>query len=239
MKTEERCAILPNGIELRYILKRSPRRRTIALCIDSNGLTVSAPTRTPLYRLEAVLAEKADWVCDKLVEMALRQKPERIWQDGDPLLFFGGELRLTTFSGKASAPPVIEDNQLLTSVINIEDCASVKTKVLKWYRRQALDHFAGRVAFYAWRLGVPTPKLFLSNATARWGSCNSRGEVRLNWRLIKAPQHLIDYVVAHELAHLKHLNHSPAFWRTVALLYPDCMAARRELKACGHLYHDF
>jgi predicted metal-dependent hydrolase len=239
LKSEERRAVLPDGAELCYILKRSPRRRTIALRIDGNGLTVNAPARTPLYRLEAVLADKADWVRDKLAEMLARQAPEKIWQDGEILPFLGGHLRLTTRNGKAGAPPLIVDAQLLTEVLDVGNSATVKTKVLKWYRRQALEHFAERVAHYAGRLGVPLPKLFLSNAASRWGSCNSRGEVRLNWRLIKAAPHLIDYVVAHELAHLKHLNHSPAFWRTVALLYPDCLAARRELKACGHRYHDF
>jgi hypothetical protein len=239
MKSEERRAILPNGAELRYILKRSPRRRTIALRIDGNGLTVNAPARTPLYRLEALLADKAGWVRDKLAEMMERQAPQRTWQDGETLPFLGGHLRLSTLAGKARAQPLVVGEQLLTEMADVGDSAAIQAKVLKWYRRQALDHFAERVALYARRLGVPLPKLFLSNAASRWGSCNSRGEVRLNWRLIKAAPHLIDYVVAHELAHLKHLDHSPAFWRTVALIYPDCLAARRELKTCGHLYHSF
>ena len=239
MKSEERRAILPNGAELCYILKRSPRRRTIALRIDGSGLTVNAPARTPLYRLEAVLADKAGWVRDKLAEMLARQTPQRFWQDGETLPFLGGHLRLTTLPGKARAWPEVANEQLLTFVTDVGDSAAVKAKVLKWYRHQALDHFAERVALYAKRLGVPLPPLSLSNAASRWGSCNARGEVRLNWRLIKAAPHLIDYVVAHELAHLKHLDHSPAFWRAVALLYPDCLAARRELKSCGHLYHSF
>ena len=239
MKSEERRVILPDGAELCYILKRSPRRRTIALRIDGNGLTVNAPTRAPLYRLEAVLADKADWVRDKLAEMRQRQAPQRTWQDGETLPYLGGHLRLTTLAGKARAWPEVADGQLLTYVADVGDSAAIKTKVSKWYRHQVLDHFAERVALYAGRLGVPLPQLSLSNAASRWGSCNARGEVRLNWRLIKAAPHLIDYVVAHELAHLKHLDHSPAFWRTVELLYPGCLEARRELKAAGHLYHTF
>ena len=239
MKSEERRAILPDGTQLCYILKRSPRRRTIGLRIDEGGLTVNAPTRTPLHRLEAVLADKSGWVRGKLAEMLERQAPERIWQDGETLPFLGAHLRLTTLTGRARAQPLVVDERLLTEVTDIDDSAAVKAKVLKWYQRQALDHFTKRVAVYAERLGVPLPPLFLSNASKRWGSCNSRGEVRFNWRLIKAPPRLIDYVVAHELAHLKHLNHSPAFWHTVALLYPDCLTAQRELKTYGHRYHRF
>lgn len=239
MKSEERRAILPDGAELRYILKRSPRRRTIALRIDSNGLTVNAPARAPLHRLEAVLADKAGWVRDKLAEMSERQAPPRVWQDGETLPYLGGQLILAVQPGRVRAPPVMAGEQLRVEVADPANGAAVRTKVLRWYRSQALDHFAGRVALYAGQLDVKLPPLSLSNAASRWGSCNARGEVRLNWRLIKAAPHLIDYVVAHELAHLQHLDHSPAFWRAVAALYPDCLAARRELKACGHLYHTF
>jgi predicted metal-dependent hydrolase len=239
MKSEERRALLPNGEEIRYVLKRSSRRSTIALRIDSGGLTVNAPTRAPLYRLEAVLADKAGWVRDKLAEMLARRAPARLWRDGETLPFLGGELQLSVIPGRSRVQPVMADNRLWVETADAADAAAVKTKVVKWYRAQAHTHFAERVALYAGRLNVPVPPLALSNAASRWGSCNARGEVRLNWRLIKAAPHLIDYVVAHELAHLKHLDHSAAFWRTVALLYPGCLDVRRELKATGHLYHTF
>lgn len=239
MKSEERHARLPNGEEIRYLLKRSPRRRTIALRIDSSGLTVNAPARAPLYRLEAVLADKAGWVREKLAEMLARQAPERSWRDGESLPFLGGELRLTVLSGRSRVQPLLAGELLLAEVADAADAGAVKTKVVKWYRSQALAHFAERVALYAARLNVPVPPLSLSNAATRWGSCNARGEVRLNWRLIKAAPALIDYVVAHELAHLKHLDHSPAFWHTVERLFPGCLAVRRELKTSGHRFHTF
>ncbi len=239
MKTEERSARLPDGGEIRYLLKRSPRRRTIALRIDSGGLTVNAPARAPLHRLEAVLADKAGWVRDKLALMRERRLPERLWRDGESLPLLGGEVRLTVVSGRARAAPLLADGQLRVEAADARDAAAIRAKVVKWYRATALADFTGRVARYAALLGVPLPPLSLSNAASRWGSCNARGAVRLNWRLVKAPPHLIDYVVAHELAHLRHLDHSPAFWSTVALLYPSCLAARRELKSNGHLYHAF
>jgi len=238
-QSEERRARLPNGEEILYLLKRSPRRRTIALRIDSSGLTVNAPARAPLYRLEAVLADKAGWVREKLAEMLARQAPERCWRDGESLPFLGGEVRLTVLAGRARAVPQLDGAQLLAEVADAADGAAVKAKVIKWYRGQALVHFSERIALYAARLNVPAPPLSLSNAASRWGSCNSRGEVRLNWRLIKAAPHLIDYVVAHELAHLKHLDHSPAFWDTVERLFPDCLTVRRELKSSGHCFHTF
>ncbi len=239
MRIEERSARLPDGAEIRYVLKRSARRRTIALRIDGSGLTVNAPARAPLHRLEAVLADKAGWVRDKLAQMLARRPAQRLWRDGESLPFLGGALRLSVLVGRPRTPPVMTDGHLWVEAADSADDAAIKAKVLKWYRAQALAHLAGRSAHYAALLGVATPPLALSNAATRWGSCNARGEVRLNWRLVKAAPHLIDYVVAHELAHLKHLDHSAAFWRTVGLLCPDYCAARRELKALGHLYHSF
>ncbi|MFN9391063.1 MAG: M48 family metallopeptidase [Betaproteobacteria bacterium] len=92
-----------------------------------------------------------------------------------------------------------------------------------------MEHFAER-------LGVARPRVLLSDARTRWGSCNAGGEVRLNWRLMQAPEALIDYVVAHEVAHLLHLNHSPRFWRAVERIYPAWETARAELAATSHHY---
>ena len=107
----------------------------------------------------------------------------------------------------------------------------------QWYRKQALTDFSRRLEILAAKLGVPTPALFLSNARSRWGSCNSRQEIRLNWRLLQAPPHIINYVVAHELAHLKEMNHSAKFWAMVEKIYPDYKTAEKELKVWSAKLH--
>lgn len=236
---QEQRRIYLAGQEIPYLLKRSAKRRTIALRIDAKGLTVNAPARASQRRLEAVLLDKAGWVLDKLAEMQTRQLPAIQWQDGEALPYLGGELSLLLLPGTVRAKPELDGTNLRVTLPDPADVVSVQTKVVKWYRSQAQQHFAGRVAVYAERLGVSLPPLKLSSAATRWGSCNARGEIRLNWRLIKAQPHLVDYVVAHELSHLRHLNHSPAFWHTVARLYPDHLDARAELHALGHLLHTF
>ena len=102
---------------------------------------------------------------------------------------------------------------------------------MQWYRRHAAVHFAQRVQYFSTRLAVAAPRVRLSNARTRWGSCNAAGEVRLNWRLMQAAGPVIDYVAAHEVAHLKVPSHSTRFWRTVERLYPDYEAAKAELAA--------
>lgn len=236
---EERIIHLA-GEAVPYLLKRSARRKTIALRIDGKGcLTVNAPARASQRRLDALLQEKAGWVLTTLAEVRARRVPAPAWRDGETLPFLGGELRLALCQGSARKGPELDGDCLVVALPDPLDDAAVQSRVVKWYRQQALAHFAARVAVYAGHLGVAHPPLRLSSAATRWGSCNARGEIRLNWRLIKAPHHLIDYVVAHELSHLRHLDHSPRFWRTVAQLYPDHAVARSELRAQGHLLHTF
>ena len=105
--------------------------------------------------------------------------------------------------------------------------------VMNWYQQQAIDCFQQRIGIYAQRLALPAPPFRLSQAKTRWGSCNSRGFITLNWRLIQLPLHLIDYVVAHELAHLIEMNHSKAFWAVVEKVCPGYRVVRTELKGYG------
>ncbi len=114
-----------------------------------------------------------------------------------------------------------------------------QARVLQWYRREALAFFQHRITAYARQLDVEVSRLSLSNARTRWGSCTSTGVIRLNWRLIKAPPPVIDYVVVHELAHRIEMNHSPAFWRTVEQACPDFSELRKLLKKHGSDYHQF
>ena len=110
--------------------------------------------------------------------------------------------------------------------------------MVKWYRRHAHSNFSGRIGEFAPRLDVAAPRLFLSSARTRWGSCNAKREVRLNWRLIQAAQSTIDYVVVHELAHLIEMNHSRRFWRLVASVCPHYREACAELNRMGLYYMD-
>jgi predicted metal-dependent hydrolase len=102
--------------------------------------------------------------------------------------------------------------------------------VQSWLQREALRVFAERAAHFAERLGVRVTRLSLSSAASRWGSANANGAVRLHWRLIEHPLETIDYVVAHELAHLREMNHSARFWKIVESVVPDYREVRRGLR---------
>lgn len=227
-----------NGKEVAYALKRC-RRRTIGMKIDSRGLTVRVPSRESLRWVESVLRNKADWVIKNLDEWENRQSSRLAWEENAIFPLLGEPWRLvTTATGimqmtRRTANPGIEDRQLKLPLSSALTSQQIETIVMEWYRNQALACFSERMELYADKLGVALPQLRLSRAKTQWGSCNVRGIVHLNWRLIQMPLDLVDYVVAHELSHLIEMNHSLAFWQTVARVYPDYVAARKELKRLG------
>jgi hypothetical protein len=232
-------SITLEGREISYTLKTSARRRTIGMRIDHRGLTVSIPAHMPRHDIHTMLRRHAGWILRKLERYAesRQEAPPQEWQDGAVLRFLGREVRLCLRQDIENHPVEFDGARLHVALTHVQDSIAIRHKVVAWLCRQALTDFTRRVELFSVRLGVPPPRLFLSNAKTRWGSCNTKGEIRLHWRLIQAPPHLIDYVVAHELAHLKEMNHGPRFWKWVAQLYPDFDAARRELKALSPQLH--
>jgi predicted metal-dependent hydrolase len=225
------------GGHVDYLLVRRRGRRGVGLRVDAAGLTVSAPATMPLAHIEALLRDSERWVLRKIAEWRLRRVPEARWDDGTSIPFLGRPVTLRIAEGGRSGA-VLAGTELH---VRVRECsaASVQRVVVAWYKRAARDHLEGRIAELARAGGLATPRLAISPAKSRWGSCNSRREVRLAWRLVKAPPRLIDYVICHELAHLREMNHSRAFWEEVGRLCPDYGRRRDELLATDHLYRSF
>jgi predicted metal-dependent hydrolase len=220
-----------------YVLVRRRGRRGVGLKVDETGLTVSAPSTMPLARIEALVRESERWIVRKVAEWSERRVPAASWAEGATLPYLGGSLRLALATGPRAL--AMARDGVLHVVTRDGAPEAVRRAVVGWFRRAALVHLQGRVAELARRAGLAPPRVFLSSAVARWGSCNSRGEVRLAWRLVKAPPDLVDYVICHELAHLRHMDHSPAFWAEVERQCPGHAALRKRLFATDHLYRSF
>jgi predicted metal-dependent hydrolase len=220
-----------------YVLVRRRGRRGVGLKVDENGLTVSAPGTMPLARIEALVRESERWILRKVREWSERRVPAVSWTEGASLPYLGGHLRLALATGPRAV--AMERDGVLHVVTRDGSPDAVRRAVVAWFKRMALDFLARRVAELARDAGLASPRVFLSSAVARWGSCNSRREVRLAWRLVKAPPDLIDYVICHELAHLRHMNHSAAFWAEVERQCPGHAALRKRLFATDHLYRSF
>jgi hypothetical protein len=233
---ESRSLALAGG-PVEYLLVRRRGRRGVGLKVDASGLTVSAPLTVPLSRIEKMVLESESWVLGKLAVWRHRQVPVQRWDDGAELPYLGEALVLRLAAGRRNGAEVAAGELRVTVASMAEE--AVRRAVVAWYRRAALAHLAHRAFFFSRLAGLAPPRVMLSSANSRWGSCNSRREVRLSWRLVKAPPALVDYVVCHELAHLRHMNHSRDFWAEVGRLCPDYKRLRDELEANDHLYRSF
>ncbi len=227
---------LPSGDQLHYQLERR-QRRTVGLKITASGLVIHAPKRISQSHLESLIVLKADWIRKKLDSLFTNQIPALQWQDGEQILLLGNMVTLAIKHDARSKAVDYVPGILQLAMPNHNEPTAVARKVVQWYKKQALTDFTRRLALLSTKLGVSVPALFLSNARSRWGSCNSKKEVRLNWRLLQAPPHIINYVICHELAHLKEMNHSAKFWAVVASICPDYKAAEKELKAWSPQLH--
>jgi predicted metal-dependent hydrolase len=227
---------LPNGEHIPYQLERRSRR-TIGLKISATGLIVHAPKRISQTLLEHALLEKADWIRKKLTQIVDNQPAPLVWEDGAELLYLSNTIQLSLKQDSVNRKPEFEHGVLHLRLKSVEDADAIKSKVIQWYKKAALTDFARRLEIFSAKLGVQTPALYLSNAQSRWGSCNSKREVRINWRLLQAPPYIINYVICHELAHLKQMNHSAKFWAIVESLQPDYKEAERALKQLSPQLH--
>ncbi len=216
---------------LQYRLKRSSRK-SIGFAIDATGLTITAPRWVTIADIENAIVEKQRWIFTKLVEWQTRVEqrtlPRVEWRDGAELPYLGKPMRVRLGAGALGFD---EATRVLSLPLPPHaDAQQIKDRVTGWLQSEATRIFGERLKVYAERLGVTFRSYALSSAMTRWGSCSSEGRIRLNWRLIHFPLSIVDYVVAHELAHLREMNHSPRFWQTVESIFPEFREARKQLK---------
>ncbi len=212
------------------------KRKTIGMSVGADGLEVRAPRWATVASVEAVLHEKSDWILRKLQASQERQKQMRHtiieWRDGASLPFLGEQwvVRLDP----AHQFPHISDQGTTPKYLQVPlslhaQPGQIRDAVQAWLMQQAKLNFTQRLDHFAPQLGVQWKRLSLSNASSRWGTASADGSIRLNWRLIHFKQDVIDYVVVHELSHLRVMNHSPQFWETVGSLVPDYQQRRHAL----------
>lgn len=212
---------------------RRARRKTIGLVVNAQGLSVRAPMWVPEAEVLRFLASKAAWVLDKLrTQWMPRREPAMAWRHGAVIEFLGEPLTLSLdpqhrFEGAGAGR--LGDR---LCVALPQDCGAERLRdtVQAWLMAQARPWFLHRLDHFAPLVGVHWSRLSLSSATTRWGSARADGSIRLNWRLVQLPPALIDYVVVHELCHLREMNHGPAFWGLVERVLPDQASRRQALR---------
>lgn len=223
------------GQRIDYTLRRSSRR-SIGLTIDQRGLRVGAPLHASLRDIETLIRAHGQWVIDKLAAWRERPAAERFAvHDGAGISVLGQALTARISSAPRARWHFAGDEIHLTVPPAVDAVKVLETAL----RDKARALFLERLAVHSPRLGVAVPPLRLSSARTRWGSCSARGNIALNWRLVLMPPAVVDYVVCHELAHLKEMNHSPRFWSVVEQLCPAWRQLRLELRRLGRQLPQF
>ena len=211
-------------------LKHSARARRMSLRVSrlDGMVSLTLPKRTPQREALAFLQDREDWLRKHLASVS----PTQIPRFGATFPFMG---RIVTLHPADIKRPMIEEDALILPQGDDRLAARLKA----FLKAQARDHLAAACDRHSVALGRPYGKLTLRDTRSRWGSCTTAGDLMFSWRLIMAPPEILDYVAAHEVAHLAEMNHSPAYWAVCARLYPGHKTARRWLRTEGNALHSW
>jgi predicted metal-dependent hydrolase len=226
-----------NPLAFEWQLVRSSGRRSISIEISKGIVTVRAPYFVAKAEIEKFVWEKSRWVQKKLAQQLVEVEavPERIYVTGSLLPFLGYHLRLEVEQAPVST--VVESGgQLFISVstrsrLSLEE--NVRRLVCSWYQQEALQMLTQKTDLMVRQLGLRPSVVTVKATRSKWGHCTTRGDIQYNWHILLAPETIVDYLVAHEVSHRIHHNHSPEFWQLVASLCPDYKKRRAWLKANG------
>lgn len=222
-----------NDISLQVI--RSARRKSIAIKIQDGKVSLHLPKLMPLWLAKQFVMRKQQWIEDKLQHYQQRP-PERQFIQGE-LQPFMGEYYPLEIVGEALRQRVhikLEQQKLIILAPKHVSSTQIRQALVRWYKRQAETLLIARTQQIAQQTKLFPKHVQIKSYKSRWGSCNIRGEIQLNWQLVQASPIIVDYVIIHELCHLQQHNHSKAFWSLVEQFDPDFKEHRRWLKHHGH-----
>jgi predicted metal-dependent hydrolase len=203
------------------------RRRTIALIITPEArLIVRAPLRAPAAMIDEAIREKSGWIRKKIAEMKGRPQPvDHSYEEGEIFWFLGRPYPLHIVDEEQVA---IERTDRLCVSRTIRP--DIQSGIQCWYREEAHKEIHSRCMWFSMMTGYSPASVRITDACQRWGSCNHRGGLNFSWRLIQAPLGIVDYVIVHELVHLRQPDHSSKFWAKVEVLMPDYKRRRTWLR---------
>jgi len=238
--------LIINQQRVPFTIRRSPRARRLSLRIESDKpeLILVIPRYALNMQIESFLRRQTPWI-EKHWNDALRKaakRPKRKDRDGDNYFYFGETLTLRLIPSLSWKPGIrVAGNELqitLHKAISLpEGKKAIKKTIQEFYKRKAEEVIHDRLQFFNEHYGLKYNRVTFRNQKTRWGSCSSAKNLNFNWRLIMAPIEVIDYVIVHELCHLRYMNHSAAFWNLVGEQIPQYKALRKWLRENHYLLH--
>ena len=237
MTVPETSAVTWGGRRLPYAIRRSVRRKkTVAVTVDAGGkVLVVAPVRLAAERLDEIVIRKAAWIVRRLRRAESHDPPPatREFVSGESVLYLGRHYRLKVHPDETGVARLRGGWLHVPAPAGPQQAAHVRAALVSWFRRHAAERLPERIAAWRATAGVPLPRVVIADQQKRWGSCDQRGTIRLNWRIVQVPMRLVDYVVVHELVHLRHRGHDRDYWQAVGRVMPDYERRREDLRRCG------
>ena len=211
---------------------RTDRRKTATVKVERGRVAVVVPKATSTSRIESLIAEKTPWIKQKLLlhRQQIEVKPKE-YVSGECFTYLGRNYRLKVIAGSRREVKLLNGRLVVSLPTGTRSPEAIRAALEQWYIEHAKQKLQEKVDRYAKRLELKPAKLNVRSFKSRWGSCSVKGDLTLNWRVIIAPQRIVDYVVVHELCHLRHHDHSPQFWSSVEHVLPDYRECREWLKA--------
>ena len=226
---------------IEYEIQRSQRRRkTVQITMGGGRVLVAAPADTPTSKLEAIVNKRAPWILRQSPDPALLTSRKR-FVSGETLPYLGRNVRLIVEPADISSPQVRFDHWSFrivvpSSLAEPKRYDEIREEVVQWYRKRAAQRLPQAVKTWRKRIGLTeSPTIRIRDQRQRWGSCAPDGTLRFNWRVVMLHPQLVEYIVVHEMAHLKISRHSPEYWALVSGLLPDAQKRRRQLRETGRL----
>jgi len=224
------------AIRLSYHLIRSKKRRkTISLHIQEDGeIVIYTPYRTPKSEIEKFIHDKQSWIVEKVSEKEKRTKEaEKTFLPGEKFLYLGEWYPLETQVSSSQGPPL--KLAFGKFILNHDRMEEARDLFCNWYQREAKEKIVGRVDYYSHRFQLFPEGIKITSARFRWGSCSRDNRLSFSWRIIMASLAVIDYILIHELVHIKEKNHSKKFWNYLESVFPGYREQRHWLRENGHL----
>ena len=230
---------LPDAVLERLQISSSSRRRSIGIKVGPDGVRVLKPSSVSRAEVMRLLQGRRHWLLEKLALQQQRseERPDHHYGDGDCFAFLGRQLTLTVAQNARENSVVREADQLRVSLSSRGRKPAperVRELLCQWYMAQALEHLGGLSLRYAEQIGERVASVKVKLTRSKWGHCSRAGDLQYNWLILLAPVPVVEYLVAHEVSHLVHMNHSREFWQQVEALCPDYLVSRRWLKRHGH-----
>ncbi|MBM7616102.1 M48 family metallopeptidase [Alkaliphilus hydrothermalis] len=227
------------GKTLEYILTKT-RRKTVGISVDVEmGVKVAAPKNISMKQIEEVILKNSKWIFEKLKDLEGKKQTQAEFKAEESFSYLGKEYTLAVIeiNNKEKERVELEEQAqpvpLIKLYLHEHTQESIKKVLLNWYRQEASRIIKERLECIGEKTGLWPLSVAIKDQKSRFGSCSSKKNINLNWKLVMAPMEVIDYVVLHELCHLREMNHSKDFWNLVESFMVDYKERRRWLKEYG------